>query len=160
MWCCEVLYVFVCGWCLTCLCGLFVVSRVWLFGVWFCDAVFVWGARACCFNIMYVCVAIGMYCVMVYGLWLCVLRVCVGVSFNVLVCGVCVIMFEAVWYVVVWFVAVCDLLCGGVWFGLCVCGIVLCVCASLVICCVRAYGLSLFFVCVFVSACVECVRVL
>ena len=32
---------FVCGCCLMCLCGLFVISRVLLSGVWFCDVVFI-----------------------------------------------------------------------------------------------------------------------
>ena len=37
---------------------------------------------------MFVRLVLVMSCVVVYGLCLCVVCVCVGVSFNVLVCGV------------------------------------------------------------------------
>ena len=58
---------------------------------------------ACELNFMCLCVVIVMCCVMVHGLCLCVLCVCAGVSFNVLVCGVGELLFD-----VVWFVVVCD----------------------------------------------------
>ena len=118
------------------------------------------GACACCFSLMYLCVVRVVCCVMVYGLCLYVLRVYMAVSFNVLVCGVCGVLFDVAWFVVVWFVAVRDLLCGVVGFALFVCVLVLCVCALFVKCCVMVYGLSFFvfvFVCVFVFAWFECV---
>ena len=49
---------------------------------------FVCGVCACWFSLMCLGVAIVRYCVMVQKLWLCVLCVRVGVSFNVIVCGV------------------------------------------------------------------------
>ena len=66
------------------------------------------------FSLMCLCVVLVMYCVMVYGLRLCGLCVCVAVSFNVLVCGVCGRLFDVAWFVVVLNVVVCDLPCGGV----------------------------------------------
>ena len=79
--------------------------------------------------------------------------------FYVFVCGVCGLSFNVVWFVVVWFVAACWLSCGVVWFVLFVCVPALCACVLLVICGVMMYGLSYFCVCVFVFACVGCVRV-
>ena len=76
----------------------------------------------------------------------CVLRVCVAVSFNVLVCNVCALLFEVAWCVVAWFVAVCDFMCGVVWFVLFVCSGVVC-CALFVRCCLMVNGLCVF-VCV------------
>ena len=55
------------------------------------------GACACCFKLMHVCVVRVVYCVMVYGL--CVLCVCVVGSFNVLVCGVCGLLFDVAWLI-------------------------------------------------------------
>ena len=58
-------------------------------------------------------VVIVMYCVVVHNVWLCVLCVRVGVSFNVLVCGVGGLLFDVVWFVVVcgFVVYVCVCLC-------------------------------------------------
>ena len=64
------------------------------------------GVCACGFSLMCLCVVLVMYCVMVHGLCLCVLCACVGVSFNVLVCGVGGLRFD-----VVRFVVVCDVVC-------------------------------------------------
>ena len=65
---------------------------------------------------MCLCVVLVVYCVMVHGLCLCVLCVCEGVSFNVLVCGVGGLLFGAVWLT-----AVCEF---------CVC----CICLMCVFC--------------------------
>ena len=54
-----------------------------------------------CFSLMCLGVGLVMYCVMVHNVWLCVLCVRVGVSFNVLVRGVGGLLFDVVWYVVV-----------------------------------------------------------
>ena len=62
------------------------------------------GVCACGFSLMCLCVVLVMCCVMVHSL--CVLCVCVGVSFNVLVCE-SGWSFDGVWFVVV----VCDVLC-------------------------------------------------
>ena len=76
---------------------------------------------------------------MMYGLCLCV---CLCGSFNVVVCGVCGILCDAVWCVVLFVMrllcvcvffhvfvgVVCDLSCGDVWFGL-VCVMFVCVCS-------------------------------
>ena len=45
------------------------------------------GVCACGFRLMCLCVVLVMYCAMVHGLCLCVLCVCLGGSFKVLVCG-------------------------------------------------------------------------
>ena len=67
-------------------------------------------------------VVVVMCCAMVHNVWLCVLCVRVGVSFNVFVCGVGGVLYHV-------FVGVaCDVLCGDVWFGV-VCGLCLCVCS-------------------------------
>ena len=65
------------------------------------------GVCACGFSLMGVCVVLVMYCVMVHGLWLCVLCVRVGVSFNVLVCGVGGLLFGVVWFTVVCVCVLC-----------------------------------------------------
>ena len=44
---------------------------------------------------------------MVHGLCLCVLCVCLGVSFNVLVCGAGGLMHDVVWFAVVRGCVVC-----------------------------------------------------
>ena len=77
----------VCGCYLMCLCGLFVVSHALLSGVVFvmCCLFCVWCACACCFSLRCLRVVRAMYYVVVYGLCVCVLCVCVGVSFNVCV---------------------------------------------------------------------------
>ena len=54
------------------------------------------GVCACCFSLMCLGVVIVMYCAMVHSEWLCVLCVPVGVSFNVLVCGVGGFLFDVV----------------------------------------------------------------
>ena len=64
----------------------------------------------------YVCILFGMCCVMMYGLCLCV---CLCGSFNVVVCGVCGILCDAVWCVVLF---VMRLLCVCVCFLSCVRG--------------------------------------
>ena len=99
------------------LCGLFVVSRVLLSSVCgFVMACLVYVWRVCvCFGLKCLCVVLVMYCVMVHGLCLCALCVCVGVSFNVLVCGVNGLMID-----VVWFAVVCDCV-ACVVFVSCVC---------------------------------------
>ena len=73
------------------------------------------GVCACCFRLGCLGVVRVMYSVMVHRLCLCVLCVlcvCVGVSFNVLVCGVGGSLLDVAWFVVV---CVCRCL------GLCVC---------------------------------------
>ena len=80
---------------------------------------------------------------MMYGL---LLLLCLCVSFNVFVCGVCGILCDAVWCVVLFLCGccvccvcvvfhvfagvVCDLLCGDVWFGF-VCVVFVCACPVL-----------------------------
>ena len=65
------------------------------------------GVCACCFSLMCLGVVIVMYCVMVQHVCLCVLCIRVGVSFNVLVCGVGGLLFGVVWCVVVCVCVVC-----------------------------------------------------
>ena len=96
---------------------------------------------------------------MASGVSLCMLCVCVCGEFNVLVCGVCGLAFAIVWFVVLWFAVICDVMCGVVWFVLFVCVPVLCVCVLFVICCVMVYGVS-FFLCPFcVCMCRICLRI-
>ena len=71
------------------------------------------GVCACGFSLMCLCVVLVMCCVMVHSLY--VLCVCVGVSFNVLVCGVGGLLFG-----VVWFAVVCDCFVGVVVVLMCV----------------------------------------
>ena len=59
--------------------------------------------------------------------------------------GVCLMLYGIV--------VVCDVLCGGVWFVLCLCVPLLCGCVLCVICCVMVYGLS-FPLCASVCVCV------
>ena len=66
-------------------------------------------------------------------------------------------LFDVAWCVVVWFVVVCDVRCGGVWFGLFVRVLALCVYALFVRGCVMVDCLSFCCVCVCVLACFECV---
>ena len=63
------------------------------------------GVCACEFSLMCLCVVLVVCCVMVHGLCLCVLCVCAGGSFHVLVCGVGGLLVD-----VVWFAVVCDVL--------------------------------------------------
>ena len=72
---------------------------------------FVRGVCACCVSLMCLGVGLVMYCVMVHSLRLCVLCVRVGVSFNVLVCGVGGLVFDVVWCVVVCAVVVYVCVC-------------------------------------------------
>ena len=94
---------------------------------------------------------------MMYGVFLCL---CLCDSFHVFACGVCGILGDDVWCVVLFvcdccvcvffhvFVGVaCDLLCGDVWFGF-VCVVFVCACSvfkkcSLAVDGVMLYGLSL-----------------
>ena len=69
------------------------------------------GVCACCFNVMCLGVVLVMYCVIVHNVWLCVLCVRVGVSFNVLVCDVGGSLFDVVWLVVVCAVVVYACVC-------------------------------------------------
>ena len=103
----------------------------------FCEVAFTLCVVCVCvpFSLMCVCVVLVMRCVMVYGVCLCGSCVCLGVLFNVLVCGVCGLAFDVAWFVVVWFVVVCDLMCGAVCVVLFVCVLVLCACVSGVMCC-------------------------
>ena len=75
-----------------------------------------------CVSVLCLCGVLVMYCVMVHGLCLYTLCVCVGGSFNVLVCGVCVLLFD-----VVWFAVVCDLLSVALLVDVCVLCVVYCV---------------------------------
>ena len=85
----------------------------------------------------YVCALFGMFCVTMYGLYWCW---CLCVSLNVFVCGVCGVLCDVVWRVVL----------------ACVYHFV-CLWALVVIYCVVMYGLLLCALCVFVS--VRCFRV-
>ena len=101
-----------------CLCGLVVVSRALLSDT--CGVVMLRVLCVACgrgLKLMCLYVVVVMYCVMVHCLCLCVVCVCVAASVNVLACGVCGFVFDAVWFAVV-----CD--------GLCVC----CVCLMCVMC--------------------------
>ena len=69
------------------------------------------GVCACCFSLMCLGVVLVMYCVMVHNVWLCVLCVRVGVSFNVLVCDVGGSLFDVVWLAGVCAVVVYDCVC-------------------------------------------------
>ena len=57
------------------------------------------GACAYGVRLMYLCVVLVMYCVVVHGL--CVLCVWVGVSFNLRVC------VNGIWFDVVWCIVLC-----------------------------------------------------
>ena len=107
--------------------------------------IFLCAVCAVCFAVFeYACVLLlGMFCVMMYGLLLCL---CLCDSFSVFACGVCGMLCDAVWCVVL----VCVI-------AACLCVLTfMCSWVLFVIYCVVMYGLVSCASCLFVS--VPCFR--